>query len=384
MFKGIKIRYVIERKTLMIKIIIVFGTRPEIIKMCPLIKILENKKNIRSIVCFTGQHIDLVKPILNLFQIEPDYSFNIMKKRQDLFYITNSILENMRNVLEYEKPNIILVHGDTTTAFAASLAAFYLKIPVGHVEAGLRTFEKEPYPEEFNRVSIDAISSFFFAPTSLAKENLLHEGKKEENIIVTGNTIIDTFKMTLKEEYSHPELDWASDSRLIIVTAHRRENITDLDKLFNALLKIVKEYNDVKIIFPVHPNYKVRELAYSILRNEEKIHLIAPLDVIDFHNFLNLCYFIVTDSGGIQEEAPSLKKPVLIVRDKSERPEAIESGVAKIVGTSFESIYFNCKLLLDDPQRYKKMANGKNPFGNGTASVKIVNYIIELMERRLI
>ena len=317
------------------KVMLVFGTRPEAIKMCPLVNELKTRKELETVVCVTGQHRQMLDQVLEAFQVEPDYDLSIMKDRQTLFDVTTNILNKIKEVLEKEKPNVVLVHGDTSTTFVTALACFYLQIPVGHVEAGLRTYNiYSPYPEEFNRQAVSIISQFNFAPTELSKNNLLKEGKKEETIFVTGNTAIDALKTTVREDYTHPDLEWASDSRLIMITAHRRENLGEpMKHMFRAIRRVMDEHPDVKAIYPIHMNPVVREIADSILGDDERIRIIEPLEVLDFHNFLNRSYMILTDSGGIQEEAPSLGKPVLVMRDTTERPEGIAAGTLKLVGT---------------------------------------------------
>ncbi|MFI7844802.1 non-hydrolyzing UDP-N-acetylglucosamine 2-epimerase, partial [Dorea amylophila] len=331
------------------KVMLVFGTRPEAIKMCPLVNELKTRKELETIVCVTGQHRQMLDQVLEVFQVEPDYDLSIMKDRQTLFDVTTNILNKIKEVLEKEKPNVVLVHGDTSTTFVTALACFYLQIPVGHVEAGLRTYNiYSPYPEEFNRQAVSIISQFNFAPTELSKNNLLKEGKEEETIFVTGNTAIDALKTTVREDYTHPDLEWASDSRLIMITAHRRENLGEpMKHMFRAIRRVMDEHPDVKAIYPIHMNPVVREIADSILGDDERIRIIEPLEVLDFHNFLNRSYMILTDSGGIQEEAPSLGKPVLVMRDTTERPEGIAAGTLKLVGTEEETIYQNFKSLLE-------------------------------------
>lgn len=360
------------------KVMLVFGTRPEAIKMCPLVNELKTRGNIETIVCVTGQHRQMLDQVLEVFDVVPDYDLSIMKEKQTLFDITTNILNDIRKVLEEVRPDIVLVHGDTSTTFVTALACFYLKIPVGHVEAGLRTYNiYSPYPEEFNRQAVGIISNYNFAPTEKAKENLIKEGKKKESIYVTGNTAIDALKTTVKKEYNHPELDWARGSRLILITAHRRENLGEpMKAMFKAILRVLKEHPDVKAIYPIHMNPVVREIADSILGKEERIHIIEPLEVIDFHNFLNQSYMILTDSGGIQEEAPSLGKPVLVMRDTTERPEGIEAGTLKLVGTEEENIYRNFKKLLEDEEKYKKMSNASNPYGDGFACKRIADILV--------
>ena len=360
------------------KVMLVFGTRPEAIKMCPLVNELKMRENIETIVCVTGQHRKMLDQVLEVFDVVPDYDLSIMKEKQTLFDITANILNNIRKVLEEVRPDVVLVHGDTSTTFVTALACFYLQIPVGHVEAGLRTYNiYSPYPEEFNRQAVGIISNYNFAPTQKAKENLIKEGKKRESIYVTGNTAIDALKTTVKKEYNHPELDWARGSRLILITAHRRENLGEpMKAMFKAILRVLKEHPDVKAIYPIHMNPVVREIADSILGKEERVHIIEPLEVIDFHNFLNQSYMILTDSGGIQEEAPSLGKPVLVMRDTTERPEGIEAGTLKLVGTEEENIYRNFKKLLEDEKEYKKMSNASNPYGDGFACKRIADILV--------
>lgn len=361
------------------KVMLVFGTRPEAIKMCPLVNELKTRKQLETVVCVTGQHRQMLDQVLEAFQVEPDYDLSIMKDRQTLFDVTTNILNKIKEVLEKEKPNVVLVHGDTSTTFVTALACFYLQIPVGHVEAGLRTYNiYSPYPEEFNRQAVSIISQFNFAPTELSKNNLLKEGKKEETIFVTGNTAIDALKTTVREDYTHPDLEWASDSRLIMITAHRRENLGEpMKHMFRAIRRVMDEHPDVKAIYPIHMNPVVREIADSILGDDERIRIIEPLEVLDFHNFLNRSYMILTDSGGIQEEAPSLGKPVLVMRDTTERPEGIAAGTLKLVGTEEETIYQNFKSLLENKDEYEKMSKASNPYGDGFACKRIVNILEE-------
>ena len=321
----------------------------------------------------------MLDQVLEAFQVEPDYDLSIMKDRQTLFDVTTNILNKIKEVLEKEKPNVVLVHGDTSTTFVTALACFYLQIPVGHVEAGLRTYNiYSPYPEEFNRQAVSVISQFNFAPTELSKNNLLKEGKKEETIFVTGNTAIDALKTTVREDYTHPDLEWASDSRLIMITAHRRENLGEpMQHMFRAIRRVMDEHPDVKAIYPIHMNPVVREIADSILGDDERIRIIEPLEVLDFHNFLNRSYMILTDSGGIQEEAPSLGKPVLVMRDTTERPEGIAAGTLKLVGTEEETIYQNFKSLLENKDEYEKMSKASNPYGDGFACKRIADILEE-------
>ena len=361
------------------KVMLVFGTRPEAIKMCPLVNELKTRKELETVVCVTGQHRQMLDQVLEAFQVEPDYDLSIMKDRQTLFDVTTNILNKIKEVLEKEKPNVVLVHGDTSTTFVTALACFYLQIPVGHVEAGLRTYNiYSPYPEEFNRQAVSIISQFNFAPTELSKNNLLKEGKKEETIFVTGNTAIDALKTTVREDYTYPDLEWASDSRLIMITAHRRENLGEpMKHMFRAIRRVMDEHPDVKAIYPIHMNPVVREIADSILGDDERIRIIEPLEVLDFHNFLNRSYMILTDSGGIQEEAPSLGKPVLVMRDTTERPEGIAAGTLKLVGTEEETIYQNFKSLLENKDEYEKMSKASNPYGDGFACKRIADILEE-------
>lgn len=359
------------------KVMIVFGTRPEAIKMCPLVKELQGRKTIDTIVCVTGQHKEMLDQVLKVFSVIPDYNLHIMQEKQTLFDITNRILLKIQDVLEREKPSVVLVHGDTTTTFATALACYYMQIPVGHIEAGLRTYNiYSPYPEEFNRQAVGIISAYNFAPTELARQNLLREGKREETVYVTGNTAIDALKSTVHHGYSHPELDWASDSRMILITAHRRENLgKPMEHMFRAIRRVLDEYQDIKAIYPIHMNPLVRETARKIFGDESRMHIIEPLDVLDFHNFMAHSYLILTDSGGIQEEAPSLGKPVLVMRDTTERPEGVEAHTLKLVGTEEETIYNEFKNLLDNRNEYEKMSNASNPYGDGFASKRIADIL---------
>lgn len=355
------------------KIMLVFGTRPEAIKMCPLVLELKKNHNFDVSVCVTGQHRQMLDQVLSVFNLTPDYDLSIMRQKQTLFDVTINILEKMRLVLQEKKPDIVLVHGDTTTAYVTSLVCFYMQIIIGHVEAGLRTYDLySPFPEEFNRRSIDMISNIWFAPTDKAKENLLKENVCPQKIFVTGNTGIDALRTTIDLKYQHPELEWAGNQRLILVTVHRRENLgLPMKNIFKAIKRVCDDYEDVKVIYPLHLNPAIRESAYSILGNSDRIHLIEPLDVIDFHNFMNKAYLILTDSGGIQEEAPSLGKPVLVVREETERPEGVEAGTLKLIGTKEDNIYKELSTLLSNPLEYKKMGNACNPYGDGYASKKI-------------
>lgn len=362
---------------IMKKVMLVFGTRPEAIKMCPLVLELKRRAGIRTLVCVTGQHRQMLDMVLDAFQVEPDYDLSIMKDRQTLFDVSTAILERIRPVLEEEKPDVVLVQGDTSTTFVTALACFYLHIPVGHVEAGLRTYNLEsPYPEEFNRRAVSIISRLNFAPTERARQNLLNEGKRPETIFVTGNTAIDALKTTVRENYTHPELEWAAGSRLIMITAHRRENLGEpLKHMLRAIRRVVDEHPDVKAIYPIHMNPAIREVAREVLNGDERIHIIEPLDVLDFHNFLARCNLILTDSGGIQEEAPSLGRPVLVMRDTTERPEGIAAGTLKLVGTQEETIYREFTRLLTDPEEYAAMAHASNPYGDGLACQRIADIL---------
>ena len=362
---------------MMKKIMLVFGTRPEAIKMCPLVNELKARKSLQTIVCVTGQHRQMLDQVLEAFHIVPDYDLSIMKDRQTLFDVTINILSKIKEVLENEKPDVVLVHGDTSTTFVTALACFYMQIPVGHVEAGLRTYNiYSPYPEEFNRQAVSVISKYNFAPTSLAKQNLLNEGKKPDMIFVTGNTAIDALRTTVQANYHHPELEWAEGSRLIMITAHRRENLGEpMEHMFRAIKRVMDEHADIKAIYPIHMNPIVRETADAILGGDDRIHIIEPLEVLDFHNFLSRSYLILTDSGGIQEEAPSLGKPVLVLRDTTERPEGIEAGTLRLVGTEEEAIYRNFKELLENEEEYEKMSKASNPYGDGFASERIANIL---------
>lgn len=359
------------------KVMLSFGTRPEAIKMCPLVNELKKRKGMEVIVCVTGQHRQMLDQVLEAFQVVPDYDLSIMKDRQTLFDVTTSILNRIKLVLEEVKPDVVLVHGDTSTTFATALACFYLQIPVGHVEAGLRTYNiYSPYPEEFNRQAVGILAKYNFAPTEMSKNNLLKEGKKEESIYITGNTAIDALKTTIREDYKHPELEWAEGSRLIMITAHRRENLGEpMHHMFRAIRRIIEEHPDVKAIYPIHMNPVVRQTAKEELGGCDRIRIIEPLDVLDFHNFLSRSYMILTDSGGIQEEAPSLGKPVLVMRDTTERPEGIKAGTLKLVGTDEEVIYSNFKELLENKDQYNAMAHASNPYGDGHACERIADVL---------
>jgi UDP-N-acetylglucosamine 2-epimerase (non-hydrolysing) len=359
------------------KVMLVFGTRPEAIKMCPLVKELKTRKNLETIVCVTGQHREMLEQVLHAFDVTPDYDLSIMKSGQTLFDVTNRVLDGMKEVLEKVQPDVVLVHGDTSTTFAAALACFYLQIPVGHVEAGLRTYNiYSPYPEEFNRQAVSIIAKYNFAPTETAKNNLVREGKDESTIYVTGNTAIDALKTTVRPDFTHPELDWVGDSRLVILTAHRRENWGEpLHHIFAAIRRIVDEFPDIKVIYPIHMNPLVRQAANEEIGGHDRVRMIEPLDVLTFHNFLARSYVILTDSGGIQEEAPSLGKPVLVLRDTTERPEGIAAGTLKLVGTGEETIYREFKRLLTDEAEYAAMSNASNPYGDGFASKRIADIL---------
>ncbi len=368
----------------MIKVISIFGTRPEAIKMAPLVKELEKRKEIESIVVVTAQHRQMLDSVLDTFKIKPNYDLNIMKQGQTLGEITTRALTGLEEVIQKEKPDIVLVHGDTTTTFAGALAAFYNGVSIGHVEAGLRTYDKySPYPEEMNRQMVDCMTDMYFAPTLMSKENLLKEGKDESKIYVTGNTAIDAMSTTIKNNYTHPELEWIKQNeKMILLTAHRRENLGEpMRNIFKAVKRITDEFSDVKVIYPIHLNPKVREIANEIFDGDDKVHLIEPLEVFDFHNFQNKSYLILTDSGGIQEEAPSLGKPVLVLRDTTERPEGIKAGTLKLVGTDEETIYNETKKLLTNQKEYEKMSRASNPYGDGHASEKIVDAIVERLNK---
>ncbi|MBQ7759594.1 MAG: UDP-N-acetylglucosamine 2-epimerase (non-hydrolyzing) [Acidaminococcaceae bacterium] len=359
------------------KVMLVFGTRPEAIKMCPLVNELKNRKSAEVTVCVTGQHRQMLDQVLNAFDVVPDYDLFIMKDKQTLFDVTINILGKIKEVLEEVKPDVVLVHGDTSTTFVTALACFYLQIPVGHVEAGLRTYDiYSPYPEEFNRQAVGIVAKYNFAPTQLSKDNLVKEGKAEKNIYVTGNTAIDALNTTVRKDYYHEELEWAKDSRLIMITAHRRENLGEpMHNMFRAIRRIVEEHKDVKAIYPIHMNPLVRQAADEELAGCDRIHIIEPLEVVDFHNFLARSYMILTDSGGIQEEAPSLGKPVLVMRDTTERPEGIAAGTLKLVGTQEEVIYKNFKELLENEVVYNQMSKASNPYGDGFACKRIADVL---------
>ena len=359
------------------KIMVVFGTRPEAIKMCPLVLELKKRKSLQTLVCVTGQHRQMLDQVLDCFGIVPDYDLSVMKDKQTLFDITTNILDKIHEILETEKPDVVLVHGDTTTTFVTALACFYLQIKVGHVEAGLRTYNiYSPYPEEFNRQAVGIISAYNFAPTENSKQNLLTEGKAASSIFVTGNTAIDALKTTVRADYSHHVLDWAKGYKLIVLTAHRRENLgTPMYNMFCAIKRIIDEHPDVAVVYPIHMNPVVRETASKVFGDCDRIRIIEPLDVLDFHNFMSRSYLILTDSGGIQEEAPSLGKPVLVMRDTTERPEGIAAGTLKLVGTDEEVIYNAFLDLLVNEESYKKMSTASNPYGDGHASERIADIL---------
>ena len=362
------------------KIMLVFGTRPEAIKMCPLVQELRGRSGIQTICCVTGQHRQMLDQVLQAFHVEPEYDIAIMQAGQTLFDITTRILQNLKPVLEAEKPDLVLVHGDTTTTFAAALACFYLRIPVGHVEAGLRTYDLDsPYPEEFNRQAVGVLAKYNFAPTEQAKQNLLQEGKDPASIHVTGNTAIDALKTTVRQDYQNPVLDWAKGSRLVLLTAHRRENLGEpMREIFRAVRRITDEFPDVRVLYPVHMNPAIRALADELLGGDERIRLIPPLDVLDFHNILARSHLVLTDSGGIQEEAPSLGKPVLVLRDTTERPEGVAAGTLKLVGTHEEDVYRETKRLLTDADAYHSMSIASNPYGDGFACRRIADILEQI------
>jgi len=364
------------------RILVVFGTRPEAIKMCPVVKELTERAAFDVSVCVTGQHREMLDQVLESFGVLPDYDLTIMQKRQSLFDITEKVLHGMKPVMEKSAPDVVLVHGDTTTTFASALAAFYLQIPVGHVEAGLRTYDQaSPYPEEYNRQATDSMSRFFFAPTEWARQNLIDEHKDPEDIYVTGNTAIDALNTTIRKGYTHPNLSWADGSRLVLLTAHRRENLgAPMREMFAAIRRIIDAHDDVKVIYPIHPNPLVRSAAHDVFGGSDRIRLIEPLEVVDFHNFMNRSYLILTDSGGIQEEAPSLGKPVLVMRDTTERPEGVKAGTLKLVGTKEGAIYSAFEELLTDKSAYDKMSKTANPYGDGKASQRIADVLAERLQ----
>ena len=359
------------------KVMLVFGTRPEAIKMCPLVRELKERADFETLVCVTGQHREMLEQVLECFQVKPDYDLAIMEPGQTLFDITRKILDGMKPILEREWPQAVLVHGDTSTAFAAGLAAFYLGVPVGHVEAGLRTYDiTAPFPEEFNRQAVDSLSTWFFAPTEGAKEALLRESKNPEKIYVTGNTAIDALRQTVRQDYTHPELTWAKEngSRFVLLTAHRRENLGEpMLHIFRGIRRVLDEHPEVRVLYPIHKNPLVRQAAEQVFAGEDRLRLIEPLDVLDFHNFMAKADLILTDSGGIQEEAPSLGKPVLVLRNTTERPEGLAAGTLKLVGTSQENVYRQFKELLENEAEYRRMSTASNPYGDGTASRRIAD-----------
>ncbi len=359
------------------RVMLVFGTRPEAIKMCPLVNELKARKGMETVVCVTGQHRQMLDQVLETFNVVPDYDLSIMKDKQTLFDITTNILIRIKSVLEEVQPDVVLVHGDTSTTFVTALACFYLQIPVGHVEAGLRTYNiYSPYPEEFNRQTVSIISQYNFAPTERSKDNLVKEGKSESTIWVTGNTAIDALKTTVREDYTHPELEWANGSRLIFITAHRRENLGEpMHNMFRAIRRVMDEHPDVKALYPIHMNPVVRQAADEELGGCDRIHIIDPVEVFDCHNIMARSYMILTDSGGIQEEAPSLGKPVLVMRDTTERPEGIAAGTLKLVGTDEDVIYKNFKNLLENREAYNAMAHAANPYGDGFACRRIADIL---------
>jgi len=361
------------------KVMLVFGTRPEAIKMCPLVLEMRRRETFDTVVCVTGQHREMLDSVLEAFGVAPDHDLSIMDAEQTLFDITQKVMSGMRDVLLAERPDALLVHGDTTTTFAAAVAGFYMGVPVGHVEAGLRTYNmRSPFPEEFNRQAVDLITDFSFAPTETSRGNLLREGKRPETIFVTGNTAIDALKTTVRDDFSHPELDWASDSRLIMLTAHRRENLGEpMRRIFRAIRRVVDEFRDLKVIYPVHLNPAVLDAAASEFGGHPRIRLIAPLDVLQFHNFLARSYLILTDSGGIQEEAPSLGKPVLVLRDTTERPEGIAAGTLMLVGTGEDDVRDGFRRLVTDSGIFNAMSKASNPYGDGFASQRIADILEE-------
>ncbi len=357
------------------RIMLVFGTRPEAIKMCPLVLELKKRQTIETIVCVTAQHRQMLDQVLESFGVVPDYDLNIMKERQTLFDITTSVLDSIKDVLVEAKPDIVLVHGDTSTTFVTALACFYLQIPVGHVEAGLRTYNiYSPYPEEFNREAVSIISQFNFAPTPLSRDNLIREGKKESTIYVTGNTVIDAMQHTVRDDYTHPELDWVGSKKLIFITAHRRENLGEpMHRMFRAIRRVLEEHPECRAVYPIHMNPIVRKAAEEELGGCESIHIIEPIEVFDCHNFEARAYICLTDSGGIQEECPSYGVPVLVMRDTTERPEGVKAGTLKLVGTDEELIYKTFKELLENKEVYDKMSHACSPYGDGHACERIAN-----------
>ncbi|MEH2930384.1 UDP-N-acetylglucosamine 2-epimerase (non-hydrolyzing) [Candidatus Ventrimonas sp. KK005] len=363
------------------KVLVVFGTRPEAIKMCPLIIQMKKTQKIECCVCLTGQHREMLQQVMDIFRLQTQYNLDIMKTNQTLSMITISIIERIENIIEFENPDLVLVHGDTSTSFAASLAAFYQSVPVGHVESGLRTYNlKSPFPEEFNRQAVDLISELYFAPTESARQNLLREGKDASKIFVTGNTVIDVFPFTIKSDYQNDLLKWAEGSRMILLTTHRRENIGEpMEHIFHAVKNIIEDFPDVKVIYPIHKNPKVRKIANEIFQNVERIQITEPFDVVAFHNVMSQSYLILTDSGGVQEEAPSLGKPVLVLRNTTERPEGIAAGTSKLTGISETDIYQQIRKLLIDKNAYERMSSAANPYGDGHASERITEIILQYL-----
>lgn len=363
------------------KVMLVFGTRPEAIKMCPLVNELRNRKSLKTIVCVTGQHRQMLDQVLDAFDVVPDYDLSIMQSQQTLFDVTSNILNRIKEVLTKETPDVVLVHGDTSTTFVTALACFYMQIPVGHVEAGLRTYNVySPFPEEFNRQAVGLVAKYNFCPTEMSAQNLYDEGKRKDSIYVTGNTAIDALKTTVKSEFVHPELKWAEGSRLILLTAHRRENLgVPMHNMFRAIRRVVNENPDVKVLYPIHMNPMVRQAAKEELGECDQIRIIEPLDVLECHNIMARSYLILTDSGGIQEEAPSLGKPVLVMRDTTERPEGIKAGTLKLVGTEEESIYAEFSRLLTDEKAYHEMAHASNPYGDGFACKRIADILEDVI-----
>ena len=359
------------------KVMLVFGTRPEAIKVCPLVNELKKRSSFQTVVCVTGQHRQMLDQVLNAFHVVPDYDLSVMKDGQTLFDITTNILNGIQPVLEKEKPDVVLVHGDTSTTFAAALACFYLQIPVGHIEAGLRTYDiYSPYPEEFNRQGVEIISKYNFAPTKLAAEHLIKEGKDPETVYITGNTVIDAMQHTVRADYTHPELDWVGDGKLIFITAHRRENLGEpMHRMFRAIRRVLEEHPECKAVYPIHMNPVVRKAAEEELGGCDRIHIIEPLEVFDCHNFEARCYLCLTDSGGIQEECPSYGKPVLVMRDTTERPEGVYAGSLRLVGTDEDTIYKCFKELLENDEAYSKMAHACNPYGDGHACERIADIL---------
>ena len=359
------------------KVMLVFGTRPEAIKMCPLVNELKTRSGIETLVCVTGQHRQMLDQVLETFGVKPDYDLSIMKAGQTLFDITTGILDGIREILEKEKPDVVLVHGDTSTTFATALASFYLQIPVGHVEAGLRTYNIDsPYPEEFNRQAVGIISRYHFAPTKLAAEHLIREGKDPGTIYITGNTVIDAMQHTVREDYTHPELEWVGDGKLIFITAHRRENLGEpMHHMFRAIRRVLEEHPECRAVYPIHMNPVVRKAAEEELGGCDRIHIIEPIEVFDCHNFEARCHLCLTDSGGIQEECPSYGRPVLVMRDTTERPEGVEAGTLRLVGTDEETIYRNFRELLENPAAYDRMAHACNPYGDGQACKRIADVL---------